>query len=590
MKTRLICLFLLVTVWRGGASFGQPVDPNPPPPAQPPTTTTTTTTTPPSTTPATPVVPVAPVGVPEGVVVTAAPDDTSTNLPATANDEVISQIQYDNTPLPDAISALARMAKMNIIFDPSLVGIGATGQPIVQPGVSIRWEKLTAAQALKALLDNYGWQFTEDPITHTFRIAKKSTETQEPLVSKVISVKYAVLTNLVAEVRPTLSVKSQLIPDQRSSQLIVMTTARELPEAIKLIDKLDNPTRQVLIEAKLYETSRSPESIKGIDWTGTTSAQNFTFGNGATAGSATTTLGSGSGAGGITTPGGGHSVSSGGASFSNLTSLVTTIGGGALSANTASGYNPATAFLNADGVSAVLSFLNKDSDTESVALPRTIALDGVMTELQVIRNIPVFEQQQSAGVGGQNNLVTFKPNYNLQVNGVILNEVGVKLAVTPHIVGVTNVHMTLQPEISQEEAALATSTLGGQTSQAPIFNRRRITTEAVVPSGYTLVLGGLAQDIISKTYAKVPLLGDIPGLGLLFRHDDKSRSKQNLIIFVTPTIIDDGDYQRTPSNFLKTKFTPPAEMKDSFWDDGKPYDWTKPSNPVTPAHETGAGQ
>jgi general secretion pathway protein D len=234
----------------------------------------------------------------------------------------------------------------------------------------------------------------------------------------------------------------------------------------------------------------------------------------------------------------------------------------------------------------VLAFLNTDADTKSIAFPRTVALDGEKTSLMVVQNIPVFEQQQSApAAGASQGLATVLPNYDKVVGGTILNEVGVKLTVLPRIAGPTNVLLDLRPEISQKDALVASDTLNGQVNTAPIFDRRSIVTEASVPSGYTLVLGGLESDNVIKNFTKVPFLGDLPGLGYLFRSDSKSRTKDTILIFVTPTIIQDSDFQPGNSTFLKRKGSSPSDVEEAPWDTGKPYDWTKPKAGVAPSYE-----
>jgi len=100
----------------------------------------------------------------------------------------------------------------------------------------------------------------------------------------------------------------------------------------------------------------------------------------------------------------------------------------------------------------------------------------------------------------------------------------------------------------------------------------------MIPSGNTLVLGGLVQDDVRLSNTKVPWLGDLPILGRAFRSDSKSRQKSNLMIFITPTIIQDSDYQPTKSDYLKTP-VPTSDSIDgewSSWDSGKPRDWSKP--------------
>ena len=107
----------------------------------------------------------------------------------------------------------------------------------------------------------------------------------------------------------------------------------------------------------------------------------------------------------------------------------------------------------------------------------------------------------------------------------------------------------------------------------------------MIPSGNTLVLGGLIQDDVRNQNTKVPLLGDIPGLGYLFRSDTKSRQKSNLLVFITPTIVQDEDFQPTKTDFLKTPVVDNIEGEWSAWDTGKPYDWSKPMAANEPQHE-----
>jgi type II secretory pathway component GspD/PulD (secretin) len=535
-----------------------------------------------------------------------APVQTTVLTNDTSTDEVADVVAFDQTPLTDAVNALALQANLNIQFDPKLLStVGPDGHPvpITPPNITAKWKNVTARQALVALLNNWGWQLVMDPSSPIARITVKDPTALEPLVTSVYDLQYSTPSNIVEEVKNTLSPRSTIITDSRTHKLIIRTTDRELPGVTALIAKLDSATRQVLIEARIVETQKDITSAKGINWTGTLAAQHVTFGNGNTTGTiasssttgptpittTTTTLPNGTTV--PTTSGGNITTVS-----SNISSFLTTVpgvpftggspGGGGISLNTARGFSPATAFLNADGVSAVLSFLNTDADTRSLSFPRTVALDGVQTELKVVQNIPIFEQQQSApAAGASQGLATVLPNYDKKVEGTVLNEVGVKLTVLPRIAGPTNVMMDLRPEISSVDAQVASDTLDGQVSTSPIFDRRSIVTQAAVPSGYTLVLGGLESDNANKNFTKVPALGDIPVLGYLFRSDSKTRLKDTILIFVTPTIVRDTDFQPSDSEFLKRKPTGVSSAEERAWDTGKPYDWTKPNTGVTPSYQ-----
>jgi type II secretory pathway component GspD/PulD (secretin) len=595
MKIQKVFAVIVAVLVSGLAVFGQQtVDQAPPPtppPSAPPAPPLGTTTNTPVIMPEPP-----PPPLPAGRTVSYAPlvgaDPLATNAPITEGEP--TDVTFKDVELPDAIRSLALQAGLNIQFDPGLL-MSPDGHVIPPPLITEKWHNLTAMQALHALLDNWNWQLNWDPRSKVGRIARKNPAAADPLIISVVQLSYSDPSNIVKEVQGTLSVGSAIIPDVRTHQLVIRTTEKELAGVLALIKRLDSATRQILVEAKIVETSKDITSAKGVDWTGTLASQHISFGNGLTQGS------TGIGSSPVTNSAGGSSVSPGGSSIlggapvvsqitSNVPSYITTITGntsqgGGFSLNTAHGISPATAFLNADGVSAVLSFLNTDADTKTIAFPRTVALDGVPTSLMVVQNVPVFVQTQSAPAGGSaSGLATIQPNYDLAVAGTILNEVGVKLVVTPRIAGPTNVLLKLKPEISQQGPTV-TETLNGQPNQAPTFNRSTITTEASVPSGYTLVLGGMDQDVVNKTYTKVPFFGDIPGLGSLFRSDSKTHAAQTTLIFVTPTIVSDSDYQPSNSKFLKRKALSPSEVSESAWDTGEPYDWTKPSSKVTPDYQ-----
>lgn len=501
------------------------------------------------------------------------------DLGARKNREVPSESEegfvYYDTELKVLIDNAARQANLKIAFDRSVEGYVATNK------ADVRWMNITPEQALKALLKNNGLQMIEDPETGVSIIKMRSKE--EILIPVVFQVKNTGVTNIAAVVTAALPPGRRVFADPRTGRLVVLASEGELSQITNLLVKLDLPSKQILIEARFIETLKNPKSVKGVDWTGTLNAQKFSFGNGLTTQGQTTTTTPGEGT--TSTLPSGRTVTSSQGTSANSTINSTLSASGAdtllgLTANTARGFNPSTAFLNADGVSAVLSFLNTDSDTESIALPRTVTMEGHRAEFAVVRNIPVFEEQQGQLTGsGAQQPPTVKPNYALaggQTN-TILNEVGTKLLVTPRILGDTNVLLELQPEISVVEAVAERKILGGKQNEAPIFARRTLTTQAVVPSGHTLVLGGLMTDESVKNFTKVPILGDVPLLGLAFRKEAKERTKRNLMIFVTPTIIRDFDFSPSDSghDYLRQKPSERIKPEPNAWDSGTPYDWKK---------------
>ncbi len=444
--------------------------------------------------------------------------------------EVVPLIVIDDVPLTDAIRNLARQSGLNFQFDPRVLApqVGADGKPTALPNVSFRWENVSAHDALVALLDNYSLQLARDPQSHISKITVKDPKAEEPLVSKILQLKYAEPTNMVSLLKPNLSARSQVLSDSRTSQLLVSTTAREWESVSNIVNQLDSPTKQVLIEARMLETSKNPTSIRGIDWSGTLEAQKFSFGGDKSIGA------SGLYSGRIFHEGG----------------------------------NPVSAFLSADGVNAVLSWLNKEADTEVVATPRAVTMDNQLATLMVTKAYPIIKVTP----GSQNSPPGAEITYT---------NIGVILQVTPRITANNYISLRVVPEVSNIDSKDVQKANGVDFS-ANVYAIRRIETKVIIPSGNTLVMGGLISDTSGKTLSKVPVLGDAPAIGGLFRHKKDVRNKQNLLIFVTPTVVDDSSFTASNSGteFLKTQYKEKPEVKETIWDSAHPADWTKPHAPV----------
>jgi type II secretory pathway component GspD/PulD (secretin) len=513
----------------------------------------------------TPVMPPAPAGN-DAAVPTAA--DSSGEPVAAPSVASIPLIQFQDVPITTAIENLARQAGINYLLDPK-IGYGqpdANGQIKAEPTLSIRWENITAEHALIALLDNYGLQLVPDTNTKIYRITTKDPTAPPPLVTRVIQLKYAGTSNMVDSVQSTLTDKrSRVIADNRTSQLIVVATDPEQAAVDTLIDQLDKPTRQVLIETRLVEISSNPTSSKGIDWSGTLAAQHVSFGNNVTAGAIgrpyTTTLSQAPLQGFV-----GGALTNIGVIDTTTYSANNTIGSPGLLADTAHGFDPMTFFLNADGVSAVMSFLNSSSDAQVISTPRVVTLDNETATISVTRAFPVFNT--TAGTQGS-------PGGS----SVTYSNLGTTLLVTPRISANDTIRLRVTPVVSSF-FGISTLTVGGVQNQADIFDTRTIDTQVLIPNANTLVMGGMVKDSPTDTSTKVPLLGDIPGLGHLFRSETKIADKDNLLIFITPTIVQDTDFHPTATDFLQAT---PAKKKEtlnpnSIWDGDKPYNWANPKN------------
>ncbi|HXC36066.1 MAG TPA: secretin N-terminal domain-containing protein [Candidatus Acidoferrales bacterium] len=481
----------------------------------------------------------------------------------------IPLIQFQDVPLTVAIENLARQANINYLLDPK-IGYGQpdqNGQIKAEPTLSIRWENVTAEQALLALLNNYELQLVRDPKTGIGRVTMKDPLAPPPLETRVVQLKYASVSNMVNSVTAAFTDRrSHVMPDSRTSQMIVVATDIEQDAVDTLIKELDKPTRQVLIETKLVEVASTPATSKGINWSGTVADQNVSFGNGVASASSTTTApGTATAAptqGGGAVPGTAPKYST--STVINSLSQPSVLPGG-FSWNTLSGLTPAIGFLNADGVQAVLSFLNSSYDAQTLSTPRVVTLDNESALISVTRMFPVINITAStAGVSSGSTSITY-------------SNIGTTLMVTPRITANDDIWLKVVPDVSSFFATVS-KVIDGNTYQADEFDMRHIETQVMIPDGNTLVMGGLVEDNPTASWTSVPVLGNIPYLGWAFKSETATMDKENLVIFITPTIVKDTDFQPATSDFLASK---PMQMKEpmnpnSFWD--KPGEqWSNPA-------------
>lgn len=172
-----------------------------------------------------------------------------------------------------------------------------------------------------------------------------------------------------------------------------------------------------------------------------------------------------------------------------------------------------------DDWGAVLQAVSSDTNSNILATPHLTTMDNEEAFFIVGQEVPIITGSTASG----NNSNPFQT--------VERQEVGIKLKVTPQINEGTAVQLVIEQEVSS---------VSGATSVDIAINKREIKTTVMADDGGTIVLGGLIDDDVQESVTKVPLLGDIPFLGHLFRSTTSSKRKRNLMVFIRPTIIRDG--------------------------------------------------
>ncbi len=183
-----------------------------------------------------------------------------------------------------------------------------------------------------------------------------------------------------------------------------------------------------------------------------------------------------------------------------------------------------------NGWGAIVQAVSADTNSNILATPSITTLDNEEAEFLVGQEVPVI----TGSATGSNNANPFQT--------VDRKEVGIKLKVTPQVNEGAGVQLTIEQEVSS---------VSGATGVDIAINKREIKTTVMADDGATVVLGGLIDEDVQESVQKVPLLGDIPILGHLFKSTSNTKRKRNLMVFLRPTIIRDG---KSMSDISKQKY------------------------------------
>ena len=294
---------------------------------------------------------------------------------------------------------------------------------------------------------------------------------------------------------------SSLIADESQNALIVRASPRQIRQIETILVDLDSRRAQVLIQAAIVEVSGDNAAQLGVQWaygSPTSGVGVINFNNaGASAVSLATAAATGNFAG-------------------------AGIGQGALL-----GIGTSSKDSNGDRtfIGALVQALDSVADANLLSTPSIMTLVNQEAKIVVGQNVPfITGSTGTAGSGVTNPFTTIQRQ-----------DVGITLKVTPSL----SEGGTVRLDVEQEVSSVVPSVDGIRSSDI-ITNKRSIKTSILADDGQTIVLGGLVQDDVKKSTSKVPFLGDLPGVGVLFRATSESRVKRNLLVFLQPTILRDA--------------------------------------------------
>lgn len=416
-------------------------------------------------------------------------------------------LNFQNIEVRSLLQVIADFTNFNIVTSDSVTG-----------AVTLRLQDVPWDQALDIILQAKGlgmrkngnviWIAPKDELNAKEKLDREANvalEVLEPLRTQSFTLNYAKAADVQRALIGTgspgaaavpgaagtsgriLSLRGSVIAEARTNQLFVSDVASKLEQIQELISKIDIAVRQVLIEARIVEASDTFSRSLGVRLGG----------GGAAIDPATTTGGAQFGA-----SYSGTTAGAGPGTFVNLPAA------GAAGTFAVSIFNEgASRFLNLE-----ISALEADGKGKIVSSPRVVTADKVKAVIEQGTELPY----QVASASGATSIAFRKANLMLEV--------------TPQITPEGNVILEL--DINKDS-------VGQLTTAGFAIDTKHIKTQVLVENGGTVVIGGIFTMTESTNNTKVPLLGDIPFLGALFRGSTKSSDKKELLVFITPKMISD---------------------------------------------------
>jgi len=384
-------------------------------------------------------------------------------------------LDADDASLPAVLKILAEKGDLNVI----------TGPGVAAGKLTIHMKDVPVEQAVNLVVRAAGLAY--ERIGNSILVADaKSLKEETGLSAYVVDLRFAPAEDVKAALH---GLTDQIEVDRGGNRLIIVTSPRIISEVEEIVAAMDKPARQVMLEARIVEVSTNDARKLGVDWdllnrqgtVFTEDAQQVTSGTGTNA--TTTAI--------IENNSGTHSIWK----LGNF------------------GRTPMS-------FSAFLDLLVQNGSARILANPKLTTLNGKMATMLVGSRIP-FQVSQTVFAGGG-----AAPTLTIQKE-----EVGVKLSITPLINADGWITTTISPEVS------SVSGYNGVNKDLPVIATRQATTTVRMRDSSSVIIGGLLNEEKTTAESRLPILGDIPLLGVFFRHTSTTNKKTDLVIEVTTHIV-----------------------------------------------------
>ena len=384
-------------------------------------------------------------------------------------------VAFIDTDIDAVIRAIAAKADLNVVKSPKVTGT-----------VTATLTNVPLREALSNILAANGYGYVVDK--NVIRVAplEELTQAEERLVSKVYRITYADVDQVQQALSKFISQRGSISANPGTSNIIVTDTETKIKAIDTFVAEIDRITPQILVEARIYDITVKDRLDLGIEWQAARDT-----GTGATLGAAV----------------GSNRRPFINATVSGDTEKTTSIG--TLRMGWLSGGLDIDALIHAE---------KEIANAKLLANPRIMVLDNETALFDIVTEHPYAENNISAG--GITQTIKWR-------------NVGVKLEVTPHVTRDGMIRLHIVPEFG---IVVRNETF--DVGPVPVIDTRKVDTLTLVENGQTVVIGGLRKKDVSHQINKIPLLGDLPLLGALFRFEGEDVSNTELVVFITPKVVE----------------------------------------------------
>ena len=418
-------------------------------------------------------------------------------------------VDFPNEEIRTILRNVADMFELNLVVPETLQG-----------RTSIKLRNVTWRQIFREVLQPVGYTFIEDQ--NIIRVVSQDALAQEPTITEVYILNYAeagkILPTISSMVDTSEAVKGRIQLDQRNNALVITERPSRQEKIKEIIVKLDVATAQVMIESKFIEVTNNDGSDVGLNWS---SLKNFTVKQGQIESKAqhtqTTTTYTQNPSTGLYEATTTTSYQEGAASSqwkNNLQSLF-------------DAPHLVTSTFSISEFGAVMSLYESQNNVRLVSNPTVVTLNNVEASINIGEEYPIpnytYNQEQGS----------------FEISGFTYKPIGINLKVTPQINNAGFVKLNILPEVSSRSGEVSFG--GASGASIPIIATRKAITQVSLKNGHTLGIGGLIENQKTKGTSKVPVIGEIPVLGSLFKSKSDALKTRNLIIFITAKTLDNAE-------------------------------------------------